>query len=180
MWLLQMVWFLYTALGILWTVLSIPVAATRQGYDQFIVGISTFQILLGLLFLSVNAATSLAEERVRGSLDMLLTTPLSTRTILVGKWLGTFGQTARVLVWPAIMAGLLVGESGRVDQLSLVAGTDPGVYRGDHERGTGTGDLGGPAGARRRALRIGVRRVLDRLGGAPSFSCLDRVPWAGS
>ena len=32
---------------------------------------SMFQVSLGLLLLSVSAATSLAEERVRGSLDVL-------------------------------------------------------------------------------------------------------------
>ena len=37
------------------------------------------QLLFGLLILSATAPTSLAEERVRGSLDVLLTTPLSTR-----------------------------------------------------------------------------------------------------
>ena len=62
---------------------------------------SMFQVSLGLLLLSVSAATSLAEERVRGSLDVLLCTPLSTRSILVGKWWGSFRQAAHVLVWPA-------------------------------------------------------------------------------
>ena len=38
--------------------------------------------------LSVSAATSLAEERVRGSLDILLSTPLSTFSILVGQMVG--------------------------------------------------------------------------------------------
>ena len=40
---------------------------------------SAFQVGLGLLLLCVSAATSLAEERVRGSLDVLLSTPMSTR-----------------------------------------------------------------------------------------------------
>ena len=42
------------------------------------------QVTVGLLLVSVGAATSLAEERVRGSLDVLLTTPMSTRSILAG------------------------------------------------------------------------------------------------
>ena len=37
---------------------------------------------LGLLMVSVTSATSLAEERVHGSLDLLMTTPLSTLAIL--------------------------------------------------------------------------------------------------
>jgi ABC-type Na+ efflux pump permease subunit len=71
------------------------------------------QVSLGLLLLSVSAATSLAEERVRGSLDVLLCTPLSTRSILVGKWWGSFRQSMHVLVWPLILGGILVTESGR-------------------------------------------------------------------
>ena len=81
-----------------------------------------FQVSVGLLLLSVSAATSLAEERVRGSLDVLLSTPLSSRSILAGKWWGTFRQTAHVLVWPAIVAGLLVAESGRWVSYLLLLG----------------------------------------------------------
>ena len=44
----------------------------------------------GLLMLSATAPTALVEERVRGSLDALLATPLSTRSILVGKWCGMY------------------------------------------------------------------------------------------
>jgi ABC-type transport system involved in multi-copper enzyme maturation permease subunit len=47
-------------------------------------------VMIGLLLFSVSAVTSLSEERVRGSLDVLLTTPLSTFSIVVGKWWGTF------------------------------------------------------------------------------------------
>ncbi len=46
------------------------------------------QLLVGTLILSATAPTMLAEERVRGSLDVLLSTPLSTRSIVIGKWLG--------------------------------------------------------------------------------------------
>jgi len=120
--LLRVVGFLYTALGILWIVLSLQVLASRQGYYDRIASMSSFQILVGLLFLSVSAATSLAEERVRGSLDVLLATPLSTRSILAEKWLGTFRQSVRVLVWPAIMAGLLVAMSGRWISYFLLLG----------------------------------------------------------
>jgi ABC-type Na+ efflux pump permease subunit len=56
-----------------------------------------FMILLmfGLLMLSATAPTALAEERVLGSLDTLLATPLSTRSILAAKW---WGMYRRVLV----------------------------------------------------------------------------------
>ena len=60
------------------------------------------QFLFGLMIVSVQATASLGEERVRGSLDVLLTTPLSTRTIVWGKWLGTY----RVVFWLAILPAL--------------------------------------------------------------------------
>jgi ABC-type transport system involved in multi-copper enzyme maturation permease subunit len=53
------------------------------------------QVALGFLLLCVVAPASLAEERVRGSLDVLMATPLSTRAIVWGKWWGTF----RVVPW---------------------------------------------------------------------------------
>ncbi len=74
---------------------------------------NTFQVAFGLLLLSTSAATSLAEERTRGSLDLLLSTPLSTNSILAGKWLGSFRQVNHILIWPAVTAGFLLVESGR-------------------------------------------------------------------
>ena len=109
--LLRAVWVLYTALGALWGVLSLKVMATAGGNQEVIAIMSMFQVSLGLLLLSVSAATSLADERVRGSLDVLLCTPLSTRSILVGKWWGSFRQSTHVLVWPLLLAGILVVKS---------------------------------------------------------------------
>lgn len=45
---------------------------------------------IGLLFDSATAATRLAEERAYGSLDVLLTTMLSSREIVEGKWWGAY------------------------------------------------------------------------------------------
>jgi ABC-type transport system involved in multi-copper enzyme maturation permease subunit len=57
---------------------------------------------LGLLLFCVTSATSLAEERARGSLDVLLATPISTRSVVLGKWLGTFRLVPRLLILPAL------------------------------------------------------------------------------
>jgi ABC-type transport system involved in multi-copper enzyme maturation permease subunit len=46
---------------------------------------------------------SLSEERQRGSLDVLMATPLSTRTIVLGKWLSSF----RLIPWLAVGPGIL-------------------------------------------------------------------------
>ncbi len=61
------------------------------------------QLIFGLLVLSAVAPMSMSEERQRGSLDLLASTTLSTRTIVLGKWLGTF----RVVLLLAIVPGLM-------------------------------------------------------------------------
>jgi ABC-type transport system involved in multi-copper enzyme maturation permease subunit len=121
--LLHMVWFLYSALGVLWIALSVRVMLTQTaGTEQLPTMTNMFQVSVGLLLLSVNAATSLLEERVRGSMDVLLATPLPSRSILAGKWWGTFRQIADVLVWPAIVTGLLMAQSGRWISYLLLIG----------------------------------------------------------
>ena len=151
--LLRVVWILYTALGILWIVVALKVRRLAAGNQEVIAIMSMFQVSLGLLLLSVSAATSLAEERVRGSLDVLLCTPLSTRSILVGKWWGSFRQAGRVLIWPVILAGILVAQSGHLISLCSLAGADRGELRGHHEPGTGHGNLGQPdRGVRSRSV----------------------------
>ncbi len=61
--------------------------AIEYGLDRpaggFVLIVSlTLQSFLGLLLLSGQAPTSLGEERVRGSLDVLMSTPISTRAIV--------------------------------------------------------------------------------------------------
>ena len=72
--------------------------------------VNGLQVSIGLLLLSVTAATSLAEERVRGSLDVLMATPLSTRQIVLGKWLGSFRQVPLLAVLPGLV---ILGCAGR-------------------------------------------------------------------
>ena len=67
---------------------------TNQGSEGFGFGFMML-FMFGLLMLRATAPTALAEERVLGSLDVLLSTPLSTRSILAAKW---WGMYRRVLV----------------------------------------------------------------------------------
>lgn len=89
------VWALYLGGYTLFAVLGIFPGS--QFDIKFAVWTNGFGAPLGLLLISVAAATSLAEERVRGSLDVLLATPLSTREIVYGKW------------WGAARSGILPG-----------------------------------------------------------------------
>jgi len=62
------------------------------------------QVIFGLLMLSAVAPTSMTEEHQRGSLDVLAATPLSARTIVLGKWWGTFRLVPLLLIGPGLMA----------------------------------------------------------------------------
>ena len=67
-------------------------------------------LLFGLLMLSATAPTALAEERAHGSLDALLATPLSTRSILVAKWWGMYRRVL-VLALVPLYAGLFIAAT---------------------------------------------------------------------
>lgn len=81
-----------------------------------------FQVGAGLLLLSVSAATSLAEERRRGSLDVLMATPLPTRSIVWGKWWGAFRAVPPLLILPAAVAVALSSRTGRLWGVAPMAG----------------------------------------------------------
>jgi ABC-type transport system involved in multi-copper enzyme maturation permease subunit len=120
---MRIAWGLYVALGIFWCLLSLKHQSDPIVFASSIAMMSAFQVVLGLLLLSVSAATSLAEERVRGSLDVLLSTPMSTRSILAGKWWGTFRQIGPVLFWPELLSFWLLLDNGGWDGFVLLIGT---------------------------------------------------------
>ena len=84
--------------------------------------ISGVQVSAGLLLLSISAATSLAEERQRGSLDVLLATPLSTRSIVLGKWWGAFRGVPPLTVLPVLIAAALATHTGFAIGPALIGG----------------------------------------------------------
>jgi ABC-type transport system involved in multi-copper enzyme maturation permease subunit len=77
---------------------------------DILVGVSVFGVTIGLLLLSATASTTLAEERVSGGLDVLLSTPLASRQIVLGKWWASYRRTLPLLVLPAL-AGLFAGAA---------------------------------------------------------------------
>jgi len=58
------------------------------------------QLVFGLLILSATAPTALAEERVRGSLDVLMVTPVSSRSIVEAKWWGAYRMVLLLMPLP--------------------------------------------------------------------------------
>jgi ABC-type Na+ efflux pump permease subunit len=68
--------------------------------------VNALQVGVGLLLLSIGSVTSLAEERARGSLDVLLATPLETRKIVWGKWWAAFRPVLFMAAWPALVTAI--------------------------------------------------------------------------
>ncbi len=83
--------------------------------------VNAWQVGIGLLLLSVSAATSLAEERDRGSLEVIMTTPLSAREIVWGKWWGTFAMVPRLAILPIwVAAGAAMVSDGGVGLILMI------------------------------------------------------------
>jgi ABC-type transport system involved in multi-copper enzyme maturation permease subunit len=90
------------------------------------------QTVFGLLVLAVFASLAFSEERRRGSLDVLLSTPLSTRSIVWGKWLTTFRVLPLLAIGPALVCGALA-----LDDLSGYTATLPATIRAQNLGGFG-------------------------------------------
>ena len=73
-----------------------------------------------LLILIVMAATALGEERLRGSLDVLLSTPFSARQLVLGKWVGTFRRVAFLAILPALVVWMRAPDAG-FESVSAIA-----------------------------------------------------------
>jgi ABC-type transport system involved in multi-copper enzyme maturation permease subunit len=106
----RMIWWLYALVAAAFSVLGL--FSTDNGVRAWINGL---QSAVGLLLFSVAAVTSLASERASGSLDVLLTTPLTAGQVLGGKWWGTFRTVPLLLVLPLVVvtpAALRNGNPG--------------------------------------------------------------------
>ena len=86
---MRVVWCSIACFGIFWIVVAVQSSIFGFTNVDNIAILNVFQVGLGLLLLSVSAVTSLAEERMRGSLDILLR-HRRQRSILLGKWFGSF------------------------------------------------------------------------------------------
>jgi ABC-type Na+ efflux pump permease subunit len=99
---------------------------------RFYQALASMQLALalaaGMLLLSISAASALAEERVHGNLDVLLATPLSTRSIAWGKWWATFRAVPVLAVPPGLAATAVAWHHGHWLGVVLVVGL---VLQGD-------------------------------------------------
>ena len=115
------VWRIYATLSTVASLWIIVEIRTDPGWGRGDVLFSAIAIqgVFGLLLVSASAATVLAEERVRGSLDVLLSTPLKTRSILWGKWWGAFRRVPWLAVWPAAIMYAMIPAKATTWQVGL-------------------------------------------------------------
>jgi ABC-type transport system involved in multi-copper enzyme maturation permease subunit len=85
-------------------------------------------ILFGFMMMAAIAPLALSEERQRGSLDVLLATPLTTRQIVVGKWLGTYRLVLLFLLCPAVL-GFCLGAADNSLWFATVPARSMTVYK---------------------------------------------------
>jgi ABC-type transport system involved in multi-copper enzyme maturation permease subunit len=110
----RLAWWLWTGMLVLaWSLVAWGVYESTehgvQGGNDPALGF-VLVLLFGFLMLSAMAPSALAEERARGSLDVLLATPLSTREIVVAKWWGVY-RKAIVLAPLPLYVGLFMAGS---------------------------------------------------------------------
>jgi ABC-type transport system involved in multi-copper enzyme maturation permease subunit len=118
------VWGLFGVLSTgfsLWAIVDALNGAGPAGGEMGAV-INGLQVSAGLLLLSISAATSLGEERQSGSLDVLLATPLSTRTIVLDKWWGALRGVPPLTALPVLITAALVTHTGFARGPLLIGG----------------------------------------------------------
>ena len=69
--------------------------------------IYALEVVVGLLLVSIAAPAPLTEERTHATLEVLLTTPLSTGAIIWGKWWGSFRSVLVLAVLPVATLGAI-------------------------------------------------------------------------
>ncbi len=114
-------WLLYAALAVACTAMVawLTVQFPSGGPAPLL---NALQVAAGMLLLSISAASALAEERARGSLDVLLATPLPTRSVVWGKWWGTFRLVPVLAVPPALATAAVAWHHGHWPGVALVTG----------------------------------------------------------
>ena len=113
-WLAVVVWGLFVALSI--AGMAIGMMTIVDDYEngcEFLILVSGIHATFGMLLVSLFSPTVLAEERVRGSLDVMMTTPLPTDRIVMAKWWAAYRVVPALAILPAI--GCLLIAAGAVN-----------------------------------------------------------------
>ncbi|MBC7783026.1 MAG: ABC transporter permease subunit [Burkholderiales bacterium] len=87
---------------------SIAGKISRQQAHEFLLGAIIVEVAVILLIVTNAAASTVTREREDGTLDLLLTTPITSRYYLWGKLAGLVSFMLPLLAVPALSAGIFV------------------------------------------------------------------------
>jgi ABC-type transport system involved in multi-copper enzyme maturation permease subunit len=119
---MRLVWLFYGLTAAAFSVYALVEMLQQRPRSPLSAWVNGLQVAFGLLLLTVGSVTSLADERTGGTLDLLLTTPLPTRAIVLGKWWGSYRTALWLAVLPLLLAAGAVEEArGWVAVLLLLA-----------------------------------------------------------
>ena len=107
-----MIWGLYWILAVIFSLVAVSADINSGNPGRLTPWVNGLQVPIGLLLLSVVSVTALADERARGSLEVLLATPLSTKSILWGKWRGVYRTVPRLIILPMLVTAVFSLSTG--------------------------------------------------------------------
>ena len=119
----RFVWGVYVLASVTATALVFRQLATKpfNMWSDSVALCAGLEIAFGFLFVSAQAPTALTEEKVRGSLDVLLATPLTTRAIVLAKWWGAYRVVPLLAILPTLSMTVLAIFAPTVTRNSLGA-----------------------------------------------------------
>ncbi len=122
-WWLRSLWAFYVVGALLFSVLAV-VETSLSGFRRTVwtIPFNGFQAAVGLGLLSLLTPATLAEERARGSLDVLLSTPLATSSLVLSKWFACYRLVPCLALLPAVVAAAHAWPLQRWTGISLVVG----------------------------------------------------------
>ncbi len=95
---------LFFATGAVATVWTLYETYVGKNLVELSVILTGFFVGFQMLFIVVASVTTLADERSRGNLDILLVTPVSTREVVATKWRAAFKMVRPLLLLPMFIA----------------------------------------------------------------------------
>ncbi len=89
-------------------------------YGWFSCYVVAFSVAIGLPLNLLAGATAMSDERARGSLDVLLATPVATRRIVLAKWWASFRPVVLLLPIPTLVVLPLAWQTGHWGEAALI------------------------------------------------------------
>jgi ABC-type transport system involved in multi-copper enzyme maturation permease subunit len=111
----RVVWLAYVVLALVSTGLALREIFTAPGPagKELAILANAFQTAIALVLLSAASVMPVADERVKGTLEVLLATPLTTPSIVWAKWWAAYYRVPLLVILPAVLAGTLAWQCGR-------------------------------------------------------------------